>query len=578
MLNRLLPLAAVLALAACTTVPTAPAATAPVEVGIIAINDFHGALEPPKTSVSVTGPDGKGFGVPAGGAAYLATAVEQIRAKYANTLTVAAGDLTGASQLASAIHLDEPAVGVMNRIGLDYTAVGNHEFDRGTKELNRLQTGGCQKFAMREPCGLEPFAGAKYHYLAANVVGADGKTLFPATALRSFGSGRRMVTVGLIGLTLKGTDQLVSASGIAGYRFLDEAPVINGAVQTLKREGADAIVVLFHQGVRTVDPPDPNGCNNPTGELAPIIPQLDPRIDLIVSGHTHWQYVCEWQSKEAGRKFLVTSAGLYGKLVTDIRLTIDPATHRVLTREAHNVIVQSEPYKGTLNQVAIRPEYPNFAADPAVAAYIAPYIKDALSFSNRPIGKVSGPADLGVNGNASMGGTLGNLIADAQLSATKAQGAQLALMNVGGIRAALNPAPDGAVTFGMLYRIQPFENTLVTMTLTGAELKTVLEQGLDDIGTNFWMAPSAGFAYRHDISRPAGDRITGITLNGQPIDPAANYRMTTNSFLADGGDTYTTLAKARDKVVGGTDIAALEAWIKAVPVRDIPQELRYTTP
>jgi 5'-nucleotidase len=431
---------------------------------------------------------------------------------------------------------------------------------------------------MREPCGLEQFAGAKYRYLAANVVGPGGKTLFPGTALRTFGTGRNKVTVGLIGLTLKGTDQLVSASGIAGYRFLDEAPVINAAVESLKRQGADAIVVLFHQGVRTVDPPDPNGCNNPTGELAPIIPQLDPRIDLIVSGHTHWQYVCEWDSKEPGRKFLVTSAGLYGKLVTDIRLTIDPAAHRVLTREAHNVIVQSEPYRGPVNEVPIRPEYPRFAADPAVASYIAPYIADAQAFANRPIGKVSGPADLGVNGNASMGGTLGNLIADAQLAATRAQGAQLALMNVGGIRAALNPGADGAVTFGMLYKVQPFENTLVTMTLTGAELKTVLEQGLDDVGTNFWMAPSAGFAYRYDMSRAAGDRITGMTLDGRPIDPAANYRITTNSFLADGGDTYTTLAKARDKVVGGTDIAALEAWIKAVPVREIPQELRYTTP
>jgi 5'-nucleotidase len=576
MLLRLLPLTAALAVAACATVPATP--VAPVEVGIIAINDFHGALEPPKTSVSVSGADGKGFGVPAGGAAYLATAVEQVRAKYPNHLTVAAGDLTGGSQLASAIHLDEPAVGVMNRIGLDYTAVGNHEFDRGTKELSRLQAGGCAKYTLREPCGLEQFAGAKYHYLAANVVGPDGKTLFPATALRTFGIGRGKVTVGLIGLTLKGTDQLVSASGIAGYRFLDEAPVINAAVATLKRQGADAIVVLFHQGVRTVDPPNPDGCNNPSGELMPIIPQLDPRIDLIVSGHTHWQYICQWPSKDPGRTFLVTSAGLYGKLVTDIRLTIDPATHRVLTREAHNLIVQSEPYRGAVNEVPIRADYPRFIADPAVASYIAPYIADAQAFSNRPIGKVSGPADLGVSGNASMGGTLGNLIADAQLAATKAQGAQIAFMNVGGIRAALNPGPDGAVTFGMLYKVQPFENTLVTMTLTGAELKTVLEQGLDDVGTNFWMAPSAGFAYRYDMSRPAGDRITGITLNGQPIDPAANYRVTTNSFLADGGDTYTTLAKARDKVVGSTDIAALEAWIKAVPMREIPQELRYTAP
>ncbi|MEO6042139.1 MAG: bifunctional metallophosphatase/5'-nucleotidase [Croceibacterium sp.] len=573
MLFRSLPLPAALALAACATVPAAP--PTPVEVGIVAINDFHGALEPPRTSVSVTGPDGKVFGVPAGGAAYLATAVEQVRAKYPNHLTVAAGDLTGGSQLASAIHLDEPAVGVMNRIGLEYTAVGNHEFDRGIKELTRLQTGGCAKYTGRQPCALERFAGAHYTYLAANVVGPDGKTLFPGTALKTFGAGRNAVTVGLIGLTLKGTDQLVSASGIAGYRFLDEAQTINAAVERLKAQGADAIVVLFHQGVRTLDPPDPNGCNAPAGELAPIIPQLDPRIDLIISGHTHWQYVCQWPSKDPARTFLVTSAGLYGKLVTDIRLTIDPASGRVLTRTAHNVIVQSEPYRGATNEVPLRAEYPRFAADPAVASYVAPYVKDSQAFANRPVGKVSGPADLGVGGNSSMGGTLGNLIADAQLAATHAQGAQIALMNVGGIRAALNPAPDGAVTFGMLYKVQPFENMLVTMSLTGAELKTVLEQGIDDVSINMWLAPSTGFLYRYDMARTPGDRVTAITLDGTPIDPAANYRVTTNSFLADGGDSHTVLAKARDKVVGQTDVSALEEWIKAVPVRQIPQELRY---
>lgn len=576
MLLRLLPLPAALALAACATVPATP--SAPVEVGIVAINDFHGALEPPKTSVLVPSPVGRGYPVPAGGAAYLATAVEQIRAKYPNHLTVAAGDLTGGSQLSSAIHLDEPAVGVMNRIGLEYTAVGNHEFDRGTRELTRLQTGGCAKYALRAPCGLEQFAGAHYTYLAANVVGPDGKTLFPGTALKTFGTGRTKVTVGLIGLTLKGTDQLVSAAGIAGYRFLDEAATINADVAQLKAQGADAIVVLFHQGVRTVDPPDPDGCNMPTGELLPIIPQLDPRIDLIISGHTHWQYVCQWPSKDPGRTFLVTSAGLYGKLVTDIRLTIDPVSHRVLTRAAHNVIVQSEPYRAPTQDITIRPEYPRFAADPTVAAYVAPYVKDAAGFSNRPVGKLSGAADLGVNGNESMGGTLGNLIADAQLASTRAQGAQIALMNVGGIRSALNPAADGAVTFGQLYKVQPFDNTLVTMTLTGAQLKTVLEQGIDGVPTTMWLAPSAGFLYRYDMTRAVGDRVTAMTLNGAPIDPGATYRLTTNSFLADGGDSIAEFAKGRDKVVGQTDVSALEEWVKAVPVREVPQELRYVTP
>lgn len=574
MLRKLLPFPAALALAACATVPAVP--PAPVEVGIIAINDFHGALEPPRQSVLVTGADGQSEAVPAGGAAYLASAVEQVRAKHPNHLTVAAGDLTGGSQLASAIHLDEPAVGVMNRLGLEYTAVGNHEFDRGTTELIRLQAGGCEKNTNREPCALEQFAGAGYRYLAANVVGPDGRTLFPGTALKTFGTGRSAVTIGLIGLTLKGTDALVSAAGIAGYRFEDEVQTINADVATLKAQGADAVVVLFHQGVRTVDPPGPDGCNSPTGELAPILDQLDPRIDLVISGHTHWQYICQWQSRDPRKTFLVTSAGLYGKLLTDIRLTIDPASGRVLTREAHNVIVQSEPYRGANNEVTIKPAYPTFPPDPAVASYIGQYVKAAESFSSRRVGKVSGPASLAVDGNSAMGGTLGNLIADAQLAATRNAGAQIALMNPFGIRTGLNPAEDGSVTFGMLYRIQPFDNTLVTMSLTGAQLKTVLEQGLDGAPTNQWLAPSVGFAYRYDMSRPVGERITAMTLGGQPIDPAATYRVTTNSFLSDGGDSFTELVNGRDKVIGMADVAALEAWVGGDTVRTIPGELRYT--
>ena len=574
MLFRLLPLPAALALAACATVPATP--PAPVEVGIVAINDFHGALEPPRSSVSVVDANGQGFGVPAGGAAYLATAVEQVRAKYTYHLTVAAGDLTGGSQLPSAIYLDEPAVGVMNRIGLEFTAVGNHEFDRGTAELTRLQRGGCEKNTNREPCALEQFGGAHYQYLAANVVGPDGRTLFPGTALRNFGTGRNAVTIGLVGLTLKGTPDLVSASGIQGYRFEDEAQTINTAVEQLKAQGADAVVVLLHQGVRTADPPDPDGCNNPTGELAPILPQLDPRIDVIVSGHTHWQYICQWPSKQPGRNFLVTSAGLYGKLVTDIRLTIDPVSGAVLTRAADNVIVQSEAYRGAQQEVPIRPQFPRFDADPAVAAYVGQYVDAAQVFSNRTIGKASGAASLGVEGNSAMGGTLGNLIADAQLAATRSAGAQIAFMNPFGIRAALNPAEDGSVTFGMLYRIQPFDNTLVTMTLTGAQIRAVLEQGIDGAPTNQWLSPSAGFSYSYDMTRPVGDRITAMTLNGQPIDPNATYRVTTNSFLSDGGDSFVELKNGRDKVIGQSDVSALEDWVKAVALRHVPQELRYT--
>jgi len=572
---RLLPLPALLLLAGCATVPGATAPLAPVEIGIVAINDFHGALEPPRQSTQVTLADGTTKGIPAGGAAWLASAVEATRGKYANHLTVAAGDLTGGSQLASSIYLDEPAVGVLNRLGLEYAAVGNHEFDRGTAELTRLQQGGCARNTRREPCAIEPFPGASYRYLAANVRSTDGPTLFPGTAMKTFGSGANEVTVGLIGLTLQGTFGLVSPQATAGFTFEDEATTINAATEALKAQGADVVVVLIHQGLRTADPPNPSGCNAPTGELAPILERLDPRVDVVVSGHTHWAYVCQRPGRD-GEAILLTSAGQNGRTLTDIRLTVDPASGRVLTSEARNVIVQSEAYRGANAMVELDPAYPQFAPDPEVAAFVGRYVQAAERFSLREIGKLSGAASRGTGDENGRGGNLGNLIADAQLGATRGAGAQIALMNPFGIRAALVPAEGGAVTFGALFRVQPFDNTMVTMSLTGAELKAVLEQGFDDNGPHQWLAPSAGFEYRTDRSRPIGERIVAMTLDGRPIDPNATYRVTANNFLADGGDTFTLFAQARDKVIGESDIAALEGWVAGVPVRTVPEDARVS--
>jgi 5'-nucleotidase len=571
---RMTALAALLALGACATV--VPQSRTPVEVGIIAINDFHGALEPPRQSVFV--PDGAGgtLGVPAGGAAWLASAIDTVRAKYPNHVTVSAGDLISGSQFASSLYLDEPAVGVMNRIGLDFNAVGNHEFDRGRAELVRIQNGGCAKHTMATPCAIEPYEGAKFPFLAANVATEDGTTLFPSTGLKSFGQGRAMVTVGFVGLTLKGTPSLVLPAAVAGLAFGDEADAINAATAKLKAEGADAVVVLLHQGGKTAGTPDPQSCEQFTGDIVPILDRLSPSVDVVVSGHTHWAYICERALPGRAAPLLLTSAGVYGELVTDIRLSIDPAAHKVLAHEARNLIVQSVPYVASRGPVATTERFPRFEPRADVAAYVARYVDASKVYSARRVGTLGGTATRPGGDASNTGGSLGNLIADAQLAATTEAGAQLALMNPFGIRApaTLIPGPDGALTFGQLYQVQPFANQLVTQSFTGAELKAILEQGFDADGPLQVLSPSRGFAYRYDTTRPIGQRVMALTLNGKPILPEATYRVTTNNFLAQGGDSFTLLAKGRDAVTTGTDLAALEAWLQATPTRPVPLEAR----
>ncbi|MCJ2180651.1 bifunctional metallophosphatase/5'-nucleotidase [Novosphingobium sp. 2580] len=553
-----------------------PQATSPVpaavEVGIIAINDFHGALEPPRAAVAAPDQKGGSIPVPAGGAAWLASAVDQLKAQHPNHVVVAAGDLTSASQLASSLHLDEPAVGVMNRIGLEFNAVGNHEFDRGWKELQRLQNGGCEKNTRLQPCQLEQFQGAKYEYLSASTYKADGTTLFPATGLKSFGTGARKVTVGFIGLSLKDVPTLVSPDEVAGLTFGDEAEAINREVPKLKAEGADAVVVLIHQGGYTTGS-DPNGCDELTGAIRPILDHLNPGVDLVVSGHTHWQYVCQYGQSGGDTPILLTSAGVYGKLVTDITLTIDPIHHRVIAKKAHNVIVQSEGYSSGRGDVPNTALYPQFTPRADIASYVSAYVKDAKDLIARPVGKLSGPAAK-PSSESNQGGPLGNLIADGQLYASRSAGAQIAFTNPFGIRAPIDPAPDGTVTFGQIYLVQPFNNNLVTMTLTGAQVRAVIEDGLDDDGTKQVLAASTGLKFTFDMSRPSRSRVVSLTLNGKPVDPKASYRVTVVQFLAEGGDGFSTFKQGMDEVRGIIDNEAMQQWIAAVPIRQVPTEVR----
>lgn len=569
----LLPLLLASALSACAGPIASSADTGPVTVGIIAINDFHGALEPPKLSVAA--PDGHGgiVQVPAGGSAWLASAIDAVRAKYPNHVTVSAGDLISASQVASSIFLDEPTIGVMNRIELDFNAVGNHEFDQGRAELLRKQTGGCEQHTLRKPCAVEPFTGAKFRFLSASTYIENGSTLFPATGLRKFGSGTRGVTVGFIGLTLKETPSLVSPDGVKGLTFADEAETINAAVPQLKAQGADAIVVLIHQGGKPSGTPDPNGCDGLSGGILSILSRMDPRVDVVVSGHTHTAYICDYGAIDPTRPFLLTSAGNYGQIVTDITLSIDAAGRRVVAKRAANVIVQSPGYTSARGTVANTALYPAFEPRADITAYVQRYADAARQFADRPAGRVAGSAARPSPGMPG-GGPLGNLIADAQLAATRSAGAQIAFTNPFGIRSALEPAADGTVTFGQLYNVQPFGNMLITQSLTGAEIRAVLEQGFSGNGPEQILATSAGLAWRYDRSRPIGQRVVSVTLNGKELRGDATYRVTTNSFLAGGGDGFSGFARQRDAVRGMTDLDALAAWVEGPTPRAMPMEER----
>ncbi|MDQ3077664.1 MAG: bifunctional metallophosphatase/5'-nucleotidase [Pseudomonadota bacterium] len=545
-------------LAGCTTTPR-PVASGPVEVQILGINDFHGNLEPPKSSVEATLADGRAVKVPAGGVAYLAGAAKALRAGQPYSVTVSAGDMIGASPLASALYLDEPTIAAMNAVGVDYNAVGNHEFDKGSAELLRMQRGGCEKYTNKAPCAVEPFAGASFGFLAANVVRQDGTTLFPGTAIKDFGA----LQVGFIGMTLKETATLVTPAGVAGLTFADEAATANAAVPALRLAGADAIVLLIHQGGRSSGAYNDKSCPGFDGDIVPILEKLDPAIDVVVSGHTHAAYICE-RPRAGARPLLLTSAGRYGTLISDIRLTVDPR-RGVVAHRADNVIVQGEGYSSLAGAVAVEPTLPVYVRDVATQAIVDRYVAASAEASARVVGRLSAPVNREASPSREISG--GNFIADAQLAATRGRGAQIAFTNSGGVRADLIPGPGGVITYGQIFAMQPFGNNLVVKTLTGAQLKAVLEQQFDS-GSNTverpnMLLPSKGFAFAYDLSRPAGSRIVEMTLDGKAIDPAARYRVTVVNFLASGGDNFTVLTQGTEAADAGLDLDATEAYLRS---------------
>ena len=564
-----------LPLAACATVPPAPTVPPPpppVEVQILALNDFHGNLDPPKQTVPVRKVDGTDVRVPVGGAAYVAGALSQLRQGHPFTITVGAGDLIGATPLMSSYFLDEPTVMAANMFGLELNAVGNHEFDRGSAELTRMQTGGCKKYTPREPCAVDKqFAGARFQYLAANVLKHDGATLFPGTALKRFGP----ITIGFIGMTLKETGILVTPSGVAGLTFADEAATANALVPKLKAQGADTVVLLIHQGGFTEGNWADPTCPGLRGDILPILEKLDPSIQLVVSGHTHWAYRCDIPVPGGQGTRLLTSAGRYGNMLTDIRLTFDPSSKALIAKQAALTPVQGEPFTNASGTTPLSDLTPVYPAQADVAALVARYREAARPIADRVVARFDKPVS--ASRDEAKSSRLSEMLADAQLFWTKPKtrgGAEIAFMNVSGTRGDLSPRPDGTVTYGQIFAVQPFGNGIVVQTLTGAQLKELLELQLPEGKDAMILAPSKGFAFTYDPRRPAGQRITRMILNGKRIDPAKSYRVATNSFLASGGDGYAVLTEGTDRVDAGVDLDAFEAYLNTNPA--IPTGGRVT--
>jgi 5'-nucleotidase len=528
------------------------------QVQLLAINDFHGNLQPPSGSSGriSTGPTTT---VDAGGVEYLATWIKRLREQNSNTITVGAGDLIGASPLISGLFHDEPTIEAMNSLGLDVSGVGNHEFDEGVNELLRMQNGGCHPV---DGCqDGDPFGGALFRYLAANVffTGTDNTILPPAKVVKIDNA-----KIAFLGLTLEGTPQIVTPAGVAGLEFRPEVQTINNLVQELRAEqGVRAFVVLIHQGGQQNAPfaggfMDVNRCDNFTGDIKPIVEALDPQVDLVVSAHTHQPYVCKFNG------IPTTSASSFGRLVTDIDLVIDHQSKDVKAVAAHNVIVTRDVPKDTA-QTTIVDKYNALSAP----------------LANRIVG--SQTATITRDVNFAQETALGDVIADAQLASTSPTdfgGAVVAFMNPGGIRdnltcsVACSPASPAPVTYNQLFTVQPFNNVMTVKTMTGDMIRRLLEQQFTVLpGGIRLLQVSNGFTYTYDLRQPAGSRVFNIRINGTPVDPLASYRVAMNNFLASGGDGFTVFNEGTDPLGGEIDLDALVAYFqKNSPISPGPQD------
>ncbi len=538
------------------------------DVHLIAFNDFHGNLEPAGLNI---------YGQYAGGAAYLARAVKAKQAQYKREVTLFAGDNIGAAPLTNSLFDEEPAVIVANEMGVDVASVGNHEFDKGAAELVRIQKGGCPAggcvgapYARPGKKPTTTYPGANFPYLSTNVVATvNNKPLLKDTFTKTFRSDTgKKIDVGFIGETLQATPTIVTPSGVQGLTFLDEADAANKAAKKLAKDGVKIPVLIVHQGGFQTGTAALNGCagNLAGSDIEKIVQKLDPSIKVIVSAHTHAEYRCTITTNGVTR--LVTSASSFGRILSDITLTVDDRSGELVSASAVNSIVAN----ATTAPPAARVDDPS-KSDPTVAAVVQQYVTAAAPLANKVIGSIQGDLTRTALGES----TLGDVIADSQLAATAPAAvgsAQIAFMNPGGIRADLRTTDIssggeavGEVTYGEAFTVQPFGNSLVVKTLTGAQIRSLLEQQFAGCGgqlTAKTLQVSAGFSYTQTpAAATCAAKIGSIKLGGTELNPATSYRVTMNSFLATGGDGFTVFNAGTNATGGGQDIDAFVAAFAA---------------
>lgn len=533
-----LALAAASLISGCATRPAAP-----LELNVVALNDFHGHLEGGKFNYTIKGQQTT---VHAGGIDVIGAALQAWRKEDKELMFVGAGDLIGGSPAMSSMWADEASLTALSMLGMNASSAGNHEFDQGRAELLRQQHGGCQSHRADKACKLDPnYRGASFTYLAANVIDtATGKTLLPAYKIEE----AKGVKVGYIGAVLKDTPSVVLASGIKGLAFLDEADSINKALIEVRAKGATVFVVLIHEGGHTDEAFNEPDCKNLKGPIVGIAKRLDPELKLIISGHTHTGFQC----KVDGRT--ITQAEMGGHVLSRIKLAVDPQSRTLRDITVRNVVLKPG-------------EYP---ADPRMAAYLKQVKERSAAALARPVARVGAKVvtrKLNDAGEA----PLGNLIADAVLEATKSEGVQIAFMNTGGMRKDLEAGDDLVATYGQAQVVLPFSNTIVVMDMTGAQLRTVLEQQWirKHADSNAAMLhPSRGFTYRWDGAKPRGQRVVpgSVKLAGVAIDDASTYRVAANNFLAEGGDGFGAFAEAANK--RDTQMLDLDAFVRYLAAND----------